>query len=62
MEVKMVDVIAFDINGSCLYLTPQEAHQHLDNMISEGDTSEYKIWWGQMTEKEFEELPEFEGY
>ena len=61
-EVKLVDVIIFELNGSSLCLTPQEAHQHIDNMISEGDTSEYKIWWGQMTEKEFSELPEFEGY
>ena len=61
-EVKLVDVIIFELNGSSLCLTPQEAHQHIDNMISEGDTSEYKIWWCQMTEKEFSELPEFEGY
>ncbi len=61
-EVKRVDVIIFELNGSSLCLTPQEAHQQIDNMISEGDTSEYKIWWSQMTEKEFSELPEFEGY
>ena len=44
-DVKRVDVIVFELNGSSLYLTPQEAHQHIDNMVSEGDTSEYKIWW-----------------
>lgn len=61
-NISRVDVIVFEIDGNCLYLTPQEAHQQLDNMIAEGDTSEYKVWWGQITEKEFSELPEFEGY
>jgi hypothetical protein len=54
--------VRISLDGSHMILTPREAEQYLADATACGDKSEYAVRDVWLSEREFECLPEFDGF